>query len=338
MHMAGKYRLDHEMRLLQVKCARVLGDRPAELAALWALARASDYLGRADEAAQYSLEALALARELGDRVQIISLLSSLGDKAVKRGARAEAERQYDEANTLARELGEQLTEVNALSALGFVAEGVGRPDEAEQWFRRAIERGLATGNPDARHALEGLGFLFDELDDVAAAQATFEVIVAIQRAVLLDMPRGGPLALNALGQLALKAGDLETASRDLTEALALSEGRGMTDTILQVHGNLALLAGLQAQRRGERGAAEQAFEEALRWFEQSGGNANATDQRPYARHLLAELRELTLGNPPPTPSVPAEVSEARIRFVHQLLVALQVQAPSGAPVPASPTG
>jgi hypothetical protein len=57
----------------------------------------------------------------------------------------------------------------------------------------------------------------------------------------------------------------------------------------QAQVNLILLAGLQALRQGDREAAGQAFEQALQQFEAIGRMADAVDQRPFVRRLLAEL-------------------------------------------------
>jgi tetratricopeptide (TPR) repeat protein len=319
-----RYYLSFQMRTLQLEGARMLGDRAAELAALTALARTSGYLGRPDKATSYNQEALAFARELGAQAQIIRLLSVLGRDSARRGQRAEAEGMYAEATAIARNHNEELTDFSALNNLGRLAGSIDHLDQAEQWYRRALEYALATGNPDAGFAVHNLGFVYDEQGDVAAAQAVFEAMVAIQRAIDPSVTGGG-VALNMLGQLALKAGDLESASGDFTDALSTFEHGGMADNVSQVRGNLALLAGLQAQRQGDREAAEQALEEALRWFEQTGGNANATDQRPYVRHLLAALREPAAASSTPASSVPAEVSAARIEYVRQLLAVIQGQ-------------
>jgi tetratricopeptide (TPR) repeat protein len=256
-------RLERELRTLQLESARIAEDRVTELTALSALARASGYLGHADEATRYYQEALALARELGDPVRIVHLLSTLGSQAANRGARVEAERQYDEANAIARELGAQLRDVAALNALGSLAQALGHLSEAEHRYRQALECALAERNPAGLLILHNLGFLYEEQGDLVAAHEAFDAIAALQRIVdRRGEGRAGGVALNALGQLALQAGDLEGASHDFAEALTFLEDSGMAANILQVRGNLALLAGLQAQRQGEREAAEQAFEEA----------------------------------------------------------------------------
>jgi hypothetical protein len=58
--------------------------------------------------------------------------------------------------------------------------------------------------------------------------------------------------------------------------------------VLQVRGNLALLAGFEALHNREQEGAVRAFEEAQRVFEQLNGTASTTDQRPYVRQLLAD--------------------------------------------------
>jgi hypothetical protein len=55
----------------------------------------------------------------------------------------------------------------------------------------------------------------------------------------------------------------------------------------RVRANLALLAGIEASRRGDRASAIRAFEEAVPLFERSA-DVPATDQLPFARRLLAE--------------------------------------------------
>jgi hypothetical protein len=112
------------------------------------------------------------------------------------------------------------------------------------------------------------------------------------------------LPKNRCVKVAMKATAMKrpkTASTDamryFTEAQPLFEQSGTGSNVLQVRGNLALVTGLEAQRRGDEVAARQAFEEALSLFEQAGGAANARDQRPSVRQLLAELGVQPTANP-----------------------------------------
>src|SRR5262249_1920932 len=87
----------------------------------------------------------------------------------------------------------------------------------------------------------------------------------------------------------------------------------LPDRALAARGNLAILAGLEARRQGEREAAEQAFEEALRLFEQSIMPEFSTRVR-YVRQLLADQRgpsaasttdELVTSEPPNVSAPPS---------------------------------
>lgn len=319
----GRWQLSHDMHALQLECARTLGDHHAELDALTSLGKETSYMGRAKEGDRYDQEALALARSLGDKGEIIRLLGSLGVRAASRGDRAAAEAMYMEASALAREPGSHLTEFATLNNLASLAQNLGHMNEAERLYRAAVEIALAAGNPDGMLALHNLGFAYTEEGDVAAAQATFEVIATIQAAAFADMPRGGPVALNMLGQLAITFGDLEAASRDLGDALRQFVEHGMADNVLQARGNLALVRGIEAQRKGERLAAEQAFAEAVALFEQTGGNATASDQRPFARHLLDELRNPSKVTALDPSQVSPEVSAERVEYVRRILALVQ---------------
>jgi hypothetical protein len=115
----------------------------------------------------------------------------------------------------------------------------------------------------------------------------------------------------------------------LSEALPLLTE--LRDRVLAVRGNLAILAGLQAQRQGEREAAEQAYEEALRLFEQSAMPAFTVRVR-YVRQLLADLRE------PPTTSTTGEpASETSAAGTPLVAMEPDVAIPlSVQPIPAEP--
>jgi tetratricopeptide (TPR) repeat protein len=295
--------LDREMAELQLEGARWIGDRRAEVEALCSLAREVGLAGQQNEATAYRQAALAIAREMGDQLAVLSLLSRLGATAV----RAEAERMYEEANTIACELGDQLTDWSALANLGTFAREMGRLEEAEQWYLRALESTRASGNTFNVGSVETyLGFLYEQMGHTAAAQRLYEGLLPLCRVGGHRLGLG--MLLNALVQLALRAGHLETAARDLAEALPLLEQSAAVAMVVQVHGNLAILAGLEAQRRGDQEAAARAFEDALRLFDQNGpeqGGGIATDQRPFVRHLLAELQEQPTAGATALPSKPS---------------------------------
>jgi tetratricopeptide (TPR) repeat protein len=293
-----------QMSMLQLESARTLGDRAAELDSLRGLGSASGYLGRAEESNRYYRQALALARELGDNTRIIQLLAVVVDRMDRENPSADIEPMYSEANAIAGELGDQLTDWATLNALGIIAYGSGHLEEAKQWYQRALESAQAAGNRlSEAQTLMNLGFLSEQMGDVAAAQKDYEATLAVARAFGTERYYAVGVALNALGQLALQAGDLKAAAHYLTGALPHFEETAGAGIALHVRGNLAILEGLVAQGRGEREVATQAFEEALRLFGEAGNVGGATDQRPFVRQLLAELQAQ------PAQTVPSSATE-----------------------------
>jgi class 3 adenylate cyclase/tetratricopeptide (TPR) repeat protein/DNA-binding XRE family transcriptional regulator len=287
------HRLDLEMRLLQLEGARTLGDRRAELHVLNRLVRASGFSGREEEAARYRRAALALAHELGDRVEILRMLGAIADETAARGSRAEAEELYAEAQALARELGESFTDFDAQNNIGNAARTLDRLDDAAQWYQRGIASAHAAGDELYELMIKSnLATVYDYSGQLVAARTLLEEIAQFRHT---HYPYGVGGVWNALGQLALKMGNLEEAARYLTDALpSLEQSRslgGPAEVVAQAQANLILLAGLQALRQGDREAAGQAFEQALQQFEAVGRLADAVDQRPFARRLLADLRD-----------------------------------------------
>jgi tetratricopeptide (TPR) repeat protein len=284
------------MRQLQVEAARALGDRRAELHTLNRLVRASGFSGREDEAASYRQAALDLAHELGDRVEILRMLGAIGEVTAARGNRAKAEQLYAEAQALASELGDRFTDFDAQNNVGNAARALDRLDDAAQWYQRGIVNAQAAGDVLYEHMIKSnLAVVYDELGQLAAAQTLLEDIAAQTQGTQGDYPYGAGGVWNALGQLALKMGNLEEAARYLTDALTfLEQSRslgGPAEVVEQARANLTLLAGLQALRQGDREATTQAFEQALQQFEAIGRLSDAVDQRPFVRRLLADLRE-----------------------------------------------
>jgi tetratricopeptide (TPR) repeat protein len=193
---------------------------------------------------------------------------------------------YDEANALARELGDTLTTWGALVRLGVFADTLGEQDAGNHWWGRALETARETGDQLAEaKTLCDFGLRHEAKGEFEQARHSFDEAVAVAQA--MGDPIGIGVLLNDRGHLGLLSGDLDAAARDLSEALPLLTE--LPDRVLAVRGNLAILAGLKAQREGEREAAEQAFEEALRLFEQSTMPA-FTERIRFVRQLLAELR------------------------------------------------
>jgi tetratricopeptide (TPR) repeat protein len=279
-------RLNLEMRTLQLAGARAIGDRPAELRALFGISGSSWSLGREDDAFQWNRESLALARELEDEIGTICSLCNVGETLAERGSRTNAEPMYDEANARAGKLGDTLTDWNALVCLAGFADTFKDQEAADRWWGRALEAARATGDQLAEaKTLCDFGLRYEAQGEFARARNSFDDALAVAQA--MGDPIGVGVMLNDRGHLGLLSGNLDAAARDLSEALPLLTE--LPDRARSVRGNLTILVGLQAQRRGEREAAEQAFEGALRLFEQSTMPAFRERIR-YVRQLLAELR------------------------------------------------
>jgi tetratricopeptide (TPR) repeat protein len=297
-------RLNLEMRALQLASARAIGDRPAELTALFGVAGSSWGLGHEEDGFRYDNEALALARELGDEVGKISALCSVGDALAGRGLRAEAGLMYDEATALAREAGDALTNWSAILNLGVFADTLGDHKSGDHWWQLALETAHTTGNLLAEgKTLCSFGVRYEAQGDFERSRRYFDEGVAVART--LGDPVGIGVLLNDRGHLGLLSGDLDAAGSDLSEALPLLTE--LPDRALAARGNLAILAGLEAQRQGEQESARQAFEEALRLFEQSVMPEFKT-RIQYVRQLLANLREQPAASAPAPASEPSAVS------------------------------
>jgi tetratricopeptide (TPR) repeat protein len=123
-------------------------------------------------------------------------------------------------------------------------------------------------------------------------------------------------ALENLGEIALKTGDIETADRLFREALQLFESSGfdvvagsqhhpvVAQMIAHVRGNLSATAGEAARLRGDTAEAQRHFEEALAIFAELGTPYNhyARDYEDFVRERLADLPEA----PPTNGPLPAE--------------------------------
>jgi tetratricopeptide (TPR) repeat protein len=221
------------------------------------------------------------------------LLGYLGADAAEHGHPEEAERMNKEASASAQELGDLLTDWNALNGLGALASALWHLPEAKIWFDRAIVSAQAEGNLFHEGTTRiNLGFLYANLGDTATAQQIHEEVLRIIRPY--GMAVGTAIQLNALGQLALRTGDLATSSGYLDEALDILEQASALDEAAQVRGNLAIVRGLMAMRQGDQAGAKEALEEALRYFETD--SIPAVDQRPYVRELLADLQKQSTAN------------------------------------------
>ncbi len=210
-----------EMHTLHVEAARALGDRRGELLALSSLTRISHYIRPTEETQRYERAGLALARELGDQVLVLKFLGALVSDMSDQQRGEQGAQLYEEASVIAREMGDRLTDASTLINLGNLAYKTGHLDEAGRWWRQAESNAHTTGNVlTEKLAAFNLAELAERTGDTAAARQAYEELLAFARQFGIQFSIG--MGLNALGQLALAEGDLETASRYLSEALPCS--------------------------------------------------------------------------------------------------------------------
>ncbi len=98
-----------------------MGDRAGEGTTLNNLGELAADQGRAEEAARYYEQALAIRREVGDRAGEGATLNNLGALADDQGRAEEAARYYEQALAIRREVGDRAGEGTTLNNLGGLA-------------------------------------------------------------------------------------------------------------------------------------------------------------------------------------------------------------------------
>jgi tetratricopeptide (TPR) repeat protein len=195
---------------------------------------------------------------------------------------------YAEAMAIAREMGDQLTNWDTLHGLAAIEANLGHLDEAIAWDRRALAIAQsASGNYVVETiTLCALGIYSGNKGDADRGREYFGEALALCRS--LGEQYGVAVILNDLGELEMKAGNLEAAERNMTEALPLMMGAWSRAAWIRT--NLMIVKGLKAQRLGEVEAAAQAFEEALGMCEQMD-TPDSIEQADYVRQLLADVQQ-----------------------------------------------
>jgi tetratricopeptide (TPR) repeat protein len=229
------------------------------------------------------------------------MLDRLAEFEYHEGDRTEALRLYEEARPIIHEWADQLKDPRLFLSAGNLAFTTEHREEGQEWWRRAESSARARGDLTGESlAAFNLAQAAERAGDIGAARREYETELAFAREATFAYGIG--MSANALGQLALDEGDLESATRYFTEALTAFEESGERVTRC-TRGNLTLVAGIRALRVGDTAGARHSFEEALRLFE-SGPSIPWSDERPeYARKLLASLQDtpaLADGAPPST--------------------------------------
>jgi tetratricopeptide (TPR) repeat protein len=101
--------------------------------------------------------------------------------------------------------------------------------------------------------------------EMSRRQATSEEELRLWRA--LGQRAGIAATLDRLGEIALRGGQLDSASHLFEEALSESAETGDATITAHIHGNIAVLGGEVARQLGDMAEAIRAYEEALAIFE-----------------------------------------------------------------------
>jgi DNA-binding NarL/FixJ family response regulator len=176
------------------------------------------------------------------------------------GDYASARAGVEESLAISREIGDSAGIATALNGLGNIAYEQGDLAAARAAHEESLTRRRAVAPDSVAVSLTNLAVVFFDLGDDDAARACHEEALALRRAV--GDPNGIAFALNGLGQIAARQGDLALAVQRFDEAIVL---RREQDT-----GHLAAsLASLAAviREQGDAARAAELYREALtlRW-------------------------------------------------------------------------
>jgi predicted ATPase/DNA-binding CsgD family transcriptional regulator len=222
------------------------------------------------------VEGVAVAREVGDLQGLRFGLLGLGEVAMSQGDYREAQSLLEEAVQITRALGEDYDTATALGYLGQLAFDRGDYDRARERLEEAVALLPEVAPAGARAAR------LVQLARVAHAQGDRD-----RARRLLDdvsIASRGATVLQALGQLAVDAGDLEESRRLFEECRELARADGRKGSVAEALYGLGQLARAQAEQ--ERAAA--LHDEALELRHQLGALPGIADSLEAIAGLTAE--------------------------------------------------
>jgi DNA-binding CsgD family transcriptional regulator len=239
------------------------------------------WAGNLDLAARYAAEGERLAALSGQGTMVGANLYARALVEAHRGLVEEARAAAEQALAHAKASGNATVTLMSLSALGFLEVSLGRPAAAHAWLGPIAEGLAAVGVgepgvlrfvPDEVEALVGLG----ELERAGALVDALE-----ERGRALD--RAWALATGARSRALLlaAAGDLAGAHAALERALEAHQRLPQPFE----RGRTLLALGTVQRRSGEKRAARETLEGALRTFERLGA-------RLWAERARGELRRI----------------------------------------------
>lgn len=220
-------------------CARALGTDPLDPQAVAELREAQNLasdLGQVDELYAEVEEVVALAERRGLQARVAPLRSALADEARRRGDRTRAERHWRAVIALEGAGAADGDVGMAMRALGRLLSERGERDAAIELGERAVQL-TAGASAHARFAARcELAASCEQAGRFADATRWFEDAIA-------QLPAGHPAsgaALNGLGEVARRSGDLEAAVGWYRGAIALFEAHRSIQAGVS-HTNLGLV-------------------------------------------------------------------------------------------------
>ncbi|TQS25180.1 BTAD domain-containing putative transcriptional regulator [Microbispora sp. KK1-11] len=227
-HLAAQgYR--HEMLWLgtrSLETARRLADRESEAQALAMVAMAHRLLNHDEEELTCLHELLDLCRELGDSLGELRALGNLASACLLMERPEEALRYAERQLVISRQVESPVGERYALMMVGDAHLLLGSHEEAVATLRQALKRAREAG--DAMHegmTLRRLGEAYLAAGDAATARAYLRDSLASFDACAQG-PQECSEALVALARSSRMLGDLDEASRHVTEALRIARESG----------------------------------------------------------------------------------------------------------------
>lgn len=206
-----------------LRLARELGDHDGTTSALIGLAEVASSSGQYEKAASHALSGLEVARKVSASAGITAALTALGDLARRRGDLAEARRRFEEALATAPAAG--LHPVPAMRGLAGCLVAGGDLADGRMLLEACLRLSRASGQQPQ------IGSTIFELAELARAcgqatqardlhhQALAVRVHTAQRRAVID-------SLEALGEMACRAGTYEQAGRLLGAANAARQQHG----------------------------------------------------------------------------------------------------------------
>jgi DNA-binding SARP family transcriptional activator len=205
---------------------RESGDKTGQAHALTQLIHVQCQTGDYEDAIRDSKSSLVIIQELGDRLHLANALSKLGMAERLTGDYGNAAGHQQAAVDMFREVGNRLGQGNALTELAEVRRLTGDREGAARDLEEAaaIFRGLGSRG-SLGWSLNYYAAVIADTGDHARATRVYHEALRLAREV--RQPDDEAIALQGLGELHLRAGELEDGAACLHQALQIYRRLGM---------------------------------------------------------------------------------------------------------------